>query len=812
MANEGEFSQEALRAEIEQTKADVASEVNKLKAGQEKLAEVEEEMLAEERQELASEIKELEVQISQDSEKLPNFKKYLYAFILAVLLDGADYFGLAVPYLGDVFDIVGSILQVSLIGTAGLGGLIELIPAVDFFPTFIVIVVAGYLVDFTRSKDQRAAVATKIDLANQKVAKAKSSKELSAYLEENKIKIPSFKFGLSTAIPTIKMGMGKTNWLFLIIFLVVAYFASPYLIGAGFGFYQDFDAEHAAETSIFSGLNVLTDGIQNYLDQINKNIQRASGDYEEGDQVEQSFAGIEFTPPILPNPKSAQHGEQVEISTRVHGFSNEHITVENFCYSGISTDFNLGSGFKTLPESKKYLPSPSTLSGTSFIEEVTCFTTPMIDLTDQKKDTWYTYIQSEVQNLQIDANLVNYFIKKDQLEGILEAAGRASSNTLDTEAEIYSAIRNEFPEITKGNIVSLSDPGPISVIISTSKAPAIGIEDDSTIKLGVALENTLDGRITQIHGVRLLIPQGFTKDEERCASWESQEQGSIDLKEDALKSRLGNFDDIKKGIQLQLPSCTLKVSNLDTLLFGGYSVVNPSKFTAIVELNYAIQEVHRTTVEGEYASPVDDTTNLDPSAVLIADYYSLTQTPDSFLTCQAVKPASSFTTDQAKAQVNAIATSLQIPVNVATGLVQSESSWVHTKSDGTITSNPNPGSCDYGYMQINAKAHKACYDITASRSNSICNVPQCSGKTPIEPECNIAAGLNLLRQNYDRFKDGIPSTTLAAGGCPLAHKNHELYASYREWDAALRAYNGLNCQNELFVSYVDKVNSNINQA
>ena len=68
--------------------------------------------------------------------------KYVLALVLAALLDIADYVAFAwLPFVGDLLDIVGVLLLAPLIGKYALLPLIELFPAVDFIPTFLVSVV-----------------------------------------------------------------------------------------------------------------------------------------------------------------------------------------------------------------------------------------------------------------------------------------------------------------------------------------------------------------------------------------------------------------------------------------------------------------------------------------------------------------------------------------------------------------------------------------------------------------------------------------------------------------------------------------------
>ncbi|MBI2656993.1 transglycosylase SLT domain-containing protein [Candidatus Woesearchaeota archaeon] len=89
-----------------------------------------------------------------------------------------------------------------------------------------------------------------------------------------------------------------------------------------------------------------------------------------------------------------------------------------------------------------------------------------------------------------------------------------------------------------------------------------------------------------------------------------------------------------------------------------------------------------------------------------------------------------------------------------------------------------------GMMQINKK-HE-------SLASSVCN-----GKTIYDRDCNIQMGIKILRDNYDKYKGGIPPSLLAKY-CPpsVQPERYRKYSNYKGVEAALRAYNGLGCRPE----------------
>ena len=160
--------------------------------------------------------------------------------------------------------------------------------------------------------------------------------------------------------------------------------------------------------------------------------------------------------------------------------------------------------------------------------------------------------------------------------------------------------------------------------------------------------------------------------------------------------------------------------------------------------------------------------------------------------------------------VMTVADSYEIPRDYALALIHAESDFVHC-CEGT---NENRGrNCDadysftncfwakiltsydgssHGVAQINKVAHPGCYFQEQRGSNSICNIPVCEDTTANELACNLAAGFNLLRRNYNQYGDGRDYTcdeyTFENGDTEDSISEY-----YEEWDAALRGYNGWGC-------------------
>lgn len=134
-----------------------------------------------------------------------------------------------------------------------------------------------------------------------------------------------------------------------------------------------------------------------------------------------------------------------------------------------------------------------------------------------------------------------------------------------------------------------------------------------------------------------------------------------------------------------------------------------------------------------------------------------------------------------------------------------------------------------GIMQINQGVHKDCYlpyTLSDRSSSSICKVSDCELTTAYNINCNLDAGMNLLRRNYELYGDGCKNSELykeiEAGekskteyktfwnGCNNCKTSEGLnYYEYRGWDAALRAYNGLACRDEKESDYVEDVRAHV---
>lgn len=83
----------------------------------------------------------------------------------------------------------------------------------------------------------------------------------------------------------------------------------------------------------------------------------------------------------------------------------------------------------------------------------------------------------------------------------------------------------------------------------------------------------------------------------------------------------------------------------------------------------------------------------------------------------------------------------------------------------------------------------------------------CENKDLKDLQCNIKAGLEILKENYNNYKNGLPESYLDT--CKKQNEGYyNRYKEYREWKAALRAYHGPACRNSNEGEYVERVINN----
>ncbi|MBI2545551.1 transglycosylase SLT domain-containing protein [Candidatus Woesearchaeota archaeon] len=161
----------------------------------------------------------------------------------------------------------------------------------------------------------------------------------------------------------------------------------------------------------------------------------------------------------------------------------------------------------------------------------------------------------------------------------------------------------------------------------------------------------------------------------------------------------------------------------------------------------------------------------------------------------------------------------QVPVSLALAVIDIESEFRHCCKDTSKRAGNDPNKCEpTNEKYCPGKTLKSDLNppsIGVMQINSANSPIGCNSLEDIE--CNIKTGISMLRQGYILYKNGCrkaanyESIKAACENCKTGQGN--FYHEYREWDAALRAYNGWGCPSTYLeaVNYVGSVNSRIAQ-
>ena len=120
--------------------------------------------------------------------------------------------------------------------------------------------------------------------------------------------------------------------------------------------------------------------------------------------------------------------------------------------------------------------------------------------------------------------------------------------------------------------------------------------------------------------------------------------------------------------------------------------------------------------------------------------------------------------------------------------------------------NPKAVSSSYavGLMQISS--WEDCKQLGIKSKDDVQN----------DVENNIYCGALILKQKYSEYKNGVKSSGTYSSNSDFRTsvdnciKEYPKYENYREWEAALRAYNGWGCRDGANVAYVEEVMSKFN--
>tara|TARA_Y100000031_G_scaffold155837_1_gene207932 strand:+ start:1415 stop:4273 length:2859 start_codon:yes stop_codon:yes gene_type:complete len=92
-------------------------------------------------------------------------------------------------------------------------------------------------------------------------------------------------------------------------------------------------------------------------------------------------------------------------------------------------------------------------------------------------------------------------------------------------------------------------------------------------------------------------------------------------------------------------------------------------------------------------------------------------------------------------------------------------------------------------------------------------IDTCERKDLADLNCGITVGISILKEKYDKYKSGLSETYFRTTSDQVCEDEKYIpkYASYKDWLAAARGYNGWGCGSELEANYVDRVQEAYNR-
>ncbi|MAG91551.1 hypothetical protein CMO83_02645 [Candidatus Woesearchaeota archaeon] len=136
---------------------------------------------------------------------------------------------------------------------------------------------------------------------------------------------------------------------------------------------------------------------------------------------------------------------------------------------------------------------------------------------------------------------------------------------------------------------------------------------------------------------------------------------------------------------------------------------------------------------------------------------------------------------------------------------------------GIISSGSSIGIMQVRYYAQDPDLQRRIQEEVKTRERKVCD----SDQTIFDFDCNVELGIDILKEKYNDYKNGCTSTYIWRNrddsevkrtyptfldGCGNGVTSSGVrYDSYREWDAAVRGYNGWGRSSNFDVDYVEKV-------
>ncbi|MFQ5475018.1 MAG: hypothetical protein ACE5DM_04235, partial [Candidatus Nanoarchaeia archaeon] len=378
------------------------------------------------------------------------------------------------------------------------------------------------------------------------------------------------------------------------------------------------------------GFSALLDKVKNDFQktysQTQKGIKGENIEGEVNEETRKLFIGVEFQDPLLGNKKKfdPDTDKTLEITARIHSYGyKSSVPVTMSCF-GSSTDV-IQKTNEFIDPGRFSLATirPESFSENVFIpEDVKCIYNPA------SSKNQVIALLARADNFRTDAYVENNFIDKESLRNRLERYALDTRRGLDTSAAVRSAVASipEYEGVPQ-KVMSFSDNGPATLLLATDDFPVIGIDDEATITLKVAVENKVTsvgspkqthGRIEKVNSISVIIPAGLAPASVGCEAW-SQQGKTITLSGGALAEFNAKVKKIKKDEQERFPDCALVMTDRETLLLKP-DRPNPAAFTGSVDYDYAVQRTFsvkttqkKTSSSGSASTSSVKTTNTKTS-------------------------------------------------------------------------------------------------------------------------------------------------------------------------------------------------------
>ncbi len=551
------------------------------------------------------------------------------------------------------------------------------------------------------------------------------------------------------------------------------------------------------KTSVGFITKTLTGGISSVQKAYSSQIYYATHGYYPGETEQtKQFVGIHLLEPALQNRQEYSIDEKFfETRTAVEAYNpKQKFKVDYSCSSQSDECIPL----TVIPVVAKYAGSAQcsakkasitprqelVLAEQNYYTEATCY--PELEL------GWNSVnISVTLDDFTTESRLTSYFIDFDAMNQIVKNYRREKNIQTPVEVSQIPA----FSSVRNVKTVSVSDPGPIKLIISIpSQQPLIGVksEDNSenNFPVVVAVEQNTEfgvaGEVLNVREVTLSYPEGLEpqfeskgeskENENRCAAYEKmQDKNLLRMKNNFLSGLKITFTYTPQAV---LPSCYFAVSDEKKFLSSGMNIPNPRTFIANVTYDYKVTKQFKVKY-GEKPKEGAGTTGGTGGGTGGTGVGGCA--PSGSQIERVIQIARSEGLDDEG-------------VRMVLKVGKKESILEHYSPPGSEKVKVSH-DLGYGIMQITVgkNQHPNCIQTIkyVSGSDDLCTgASLCNGKNVEDIDCNIQAGVRFLKSLYQE------AIRLGGKQDPCGGK------TLTGWNYAFRAYNGWVCNN-----YVDEVNS-----